>query len=91
LETIICTIRTPLRYGVHQEGAQGRIGRLQTLPEGSQEGAHIMDPWDIFSEMCRQVVDNQNCYLDVLIGKGMIELQLMPLGEEDDYEEEDEE
>lgn len=51
-----------------------------------------MDPWDIFSEMCRQVVERQNCYLDVLIGKGMIELQLMPLGEEEgDHEEEEDE
>lgn len=49
-----------------------------------------MDPWDIFSEMCRQVVEQQNCYLDVLIGKGMIEMQLMPLGDdEEDYDEED--
>ena len=63
---------------------------MQTLPENSQEGEELMDPWDMFCELCRTVVENQNCYLDVLIGKGMIELQLMPLGEED-YEEEDEE
>lgn len=48
-----------------------------------------MDPWEMFCELCRQVVEEQNCYLDVLIGRGMIELQLMPLGSEEEDDEED--
>ncbi len=42
-----------------------------------------MDPWDVFSELCRQVVEEQNVYLDVLIYKNGIEMQLMPMDEED--------
>ena len=42
-----------------------------------------MDPWDVFSELCRRVVEKQNVYLDVLIYKNGIEMQLMPLDEED--------
>jgi len=42
-----------------------------------------MDPWDVFSELCRRVVEEGNVYLDVLIYKNGIEMQLMPLDEED--------
>jgi hypothetical protein len=42
-----------------------------------------MDPWDVFSELCRQVVEEGNVFLDVLIDKNGIEMQLMPLDEED--------
>jgi hypothetical protein len=42
-----------------------------------------MDPWDVFSELCRQVVEEGNVFLDVLIYKNGIEMQLMPLDEED--------
>lgn len=42
-----------------------------------------IDPWDVFSELCRRVVEEQNVYLDVLIFKDGIEMQLMPLDEED--------
>ena len=42
-----------------------------------------MNPWEVFSELCRQVVENNNVYLDVLIYKNGIEMQLMPLDEED--------
>jgi hypothetical protein len=43
----------------------------------------LMDPWDVFSELCRQVVEEGNVFLDVLIYKNGIEMQLMPLDEED--------
>lgn len=43
-----------------------------------------MDPWQIFSEMCRQVVEEQNVYLDVLITGSSIELMLMPMDEEEE-------
>ena len=42
-----------------------------------------MDPWDVFSELYRQVVEEGNVFLDVLIYKNGIEMQLMPLDEED--------
>ena len=42
-----------------------------------------MDPWDVFSELCRQVVEEGNVFLDVLIYKNGMEMQLMPLDEED--------
>ena len=42
-----------------------------------------MDPWDVFSELRRQVVEEGNVFLDVLIYKNGIEMQLMPLDEED--------
>ena len=38
-----------------------------------------MDPWDVFSELYRQVVEEGNVFLDVLIYKNGIEMQLMPL------------
>ena len=44
-----------------------------------------MDPWDVFSELCRRVVEEGNVYLDVLIFKdGGIEMQLMPMDEEEE-------
>lgn len=48
-----------------------------------------MDPWDVFSELCRQVVQEQNVFLDILITKDGWEFQLMPIGEYEDEEEED--
>ena len=47
-----------------------------------------MDPWDVFCEMCRRVVEDQNVFLDVLITAAGVEMQLMPMDE--DFEEEDE-
>lgn len=41
-----------------------------------------MNPWEIFSELCRMVVEKQNVYLDVLITGSGIEMMLMPV--EDD-------
>lgn len=43
-----------------------------------------MDPWELFSEMCKSVVENQNVYLDVMITKNGIEMMLMPLEDEEE-------
>lgn len=48
-----------------------------------------MDPWDVFSELCRQVVEKQNVYLEVTIYNGSISMSLWPYNEED-FEEEEE-
>lgn len=42
-----------------------------------------MDPWELFSEMCKQVVENGNVYLSVTICDGQIYMKLLPY--EDDY------
>ena len=34
-----------------------------------------MDPWEMFSEMCRRVVTEQNVYLDVLVTPTAIEMK----------------
>lgn len=47
-----------------------------------------MDPWEMFCELTRQVVENQNCLLDVYISKDGITMRLMPYG---DFEEGDDE
>ena len=47
-----------------------------------------MDPWELFSELCRRVVTDGNVYLDVLITPKGIEMLLMPM---DDWEEEEDE
>jgi hypothetical protein len=47
-----------------------------------------MDPWEMFSEMCRQVVENGNVYLDVTIVGNQINMCLWPY---EDYEEGDDE
>ena len=49
-----------------------------------------MDPWEMFCELTRQVVENQNCMLDVFIANGAITMQLMPMGDDLDDLEEDE-
>lgn len=43
-----------------------------------------MDPWELFSELCKIVVQEQNVYLDVLISENGIEMMLMPMDEEDE-------
>ena len=40
-----------------------------------------MDPWELFSEMCKTVVEEQNVYLDVLVTGNGIEMMLRPLKE----------
>lgn len=41
-----------------------------------------MDPWQMFCELCRAVVENDNVYLDVLVTKAGIEMMLMPMDDE---------
>lgn len=41
-----------------------------------------MDPWKMFSELCRQVVTEQNVYLEVSIFDGHIEMALWPYNAE---------
>lgn len=43
-----------------------------------------MDAWEMFSELCKTVVEEQNVFLDILITKNGIEIQLMPIGEEEE-------
>ncbi len=43
-----------------------------------------MDPWEIFSELCKIVVQEQNVFLDVLVTEQGIEMMLMPTEDEDD-------
>ena len=45
-----------------------------------------MDAWEIFSELCKKVVEEQNVYLDVMITAVGIEMMLMPMDEEEDDE-----
>lgn len=42
-----------------------------------------MDPWEIFANLCKQVVEEQNVYLDVLITSAGIEMMLMPMEREE--------
>lgn len=37
-----------------------------------------MDPWKLFSELCRLVVEEQNVYLEVFIFDGRIKMELYP-------------
>lgn len=37
-----------------------------------------MDPWEMFCELTRRVVEDQNCMLDVFISGTGITMQLMP-------------
>ena len=43
-----------------------------------------MDPWELFCELCRIVVKEQNVYLDVLISGNGIEMMLMPMDDEEE-------
>lgn len=47
-----------------------------------------MDPWDVFSELCRRGVEEGNVFLDVFVYENGIHMQLMPM--DDDFEEDDE-
>jgi len=38
-----------------------------------------MTPWELFSFLCKQVVEEQNVYLDVLVTSAGIEMMLWPL------------
>lgn len=56
--------------------------RLPSLSEG------IMDPWEMFCELTKRVVEDQNCQLEVFIGAHGISMMLVPFG--DDWEDDDE-
>lgn len=47
-----------------------------------------MDPWELFSELCRKVVEEQNVALEVTIYGNCIFMELWPYNDED-WEEED--
>jgi hypothetical protein len=42
----------------------------------------LMDPWKLFSELCRLVVEEQNVYLEITILGGHIQMALWPYNEE---------
>lgn len=46
-----------------------------------------MDVWEMFSELCRQVVEEQNVYLDINVTPRNIQMMLMPLYDEEEEEE----
>lgn len=45
-----------------------------------------MDPWELFSELCRIVVQEQNCFLEVNIIGHDILMHLEPLEDLEDEE-----
>ena len=47
-----------------------------------------MNPWELFSYLCKQVVEEQNVYLDVMVTPMGIEMMLFPYNEEE-YETDD--
>lgn len=49
----------------------------------------VMDIWELIAILCQKVVQEQNVFLDILITKDGWEFQLMPIGEYEDEEEED--
>ncbi len=40
-----------------------------------------MDPWEVFSHLCKTVVEEQNCILEIMLAPSGISMQLIPLGE----------
>jgi hypothetical protein len=46
----------------------------------------LMDPWEMFAEMCRRVAVDQNVVLEVSIINGLIEMSLAPAILEEDNE-----
>ena len=38
-----------------------------------------MDPWEMFCELCKRVVEDQNVYLDVLVTASGVQMMLMPI------------
>ena len=47
-----------------------------------------MDPWKMFCELTRRVVEDQNCMLDVYVSRDGVTMQLMPWDFEGDEEDE---
>lgn len=48
-----------------------------------------MDPWKMFCELTRQVVENQNVFLDVYISREGVTMQLMPYGDDEEGDDDD--
>lgn len=47
-----------------------------------------MDPWELFCELCKRVVEDQNVYLEVICLPGQVHMSLFPMDEgefEDEY------
>lgn len=42
-----------------------------------------MDPWEMFSEMTKLVVENQNVILEVTVSNNLIHMQLVPIADEE--------
>ena len=40
-----------------------------------------MNPWQLFSELCRRVVEDQNVYLEVVWLPGQVQFSLFPMDE----------
>lgn len=40
-----------------------------------------MDPWEMFSELCKRVVEDQNVYLEVICLPGQVHMSLFPMDE----------
>lgn len=59
-------------------------GSCDYVNRGRQKRGLSMDAWEMFSELCKTVVEEQNVYLDILVTRNGIEFQLMPMGEEDE-------
>lgn len=47
-------------------------------------GEVLMDPWEVFSYLCKTVVEEQNCTLEIMLTPSGISMQLIPLGEEEE-------
>jgi len=47
-----------------------------------------MELWELISMLCKRVVEDQNVFLDILITSNGWEVQLMPLGEDEEDEDE---
>lgn len=45
-----------------------------------------MDPWELFSRLCKLVVEEQNVYLVVTVIPGIAKIALLPLEKFDDGE-----
>ena len=48
-----------------------------------------MDLWELISLLCQKVVEEQNVFLDILITTDGWKLQLMPMGEEIEEDEDE--
>ena len=49
------------------------------------KGEISMDPWEMFSELCRRVVEDQNVYLEVIWTPYQVHFSLFPM---EDFEDE---